>query len=220
MKVIKSRRKSIAITLDKDWEVLVKAPYLTSKNTILTFLEKHKSWIFKRQTEIKSSKKKYVSWELLYFLGEWYSIIYDEKIKKITFDWKNFIIPDSFTYNEIKKWLENFYKKEAKIYIEKRLVFIANINNLDFNSFRITSAKSRWGSCSTRKNLNFVFRLIMASPSVIDYVIVHELAHLKEMNHSKNFWDLVDIISKKIWIEDYKKEKKWLKDNWMKISYI
>ena len=86
----------------------------------------------------------------------------------------------------------DFYKIEARKYIERRINFIAEENNLEFNKLRITSAKTRWGSCSSQKNINFSYRLAMAPIKTIDYVIVHELAHLKEMNHSKKFWTLVE----------------------------
>jgi predicted metal-dependent hydrolase len=86
----------------------------------------------------------------------------------------------------------NFYKKEARKYIEKRIYEIAKQNDLEFNTLKITSAKTRWGSCTSKRNINFSYRLIMAPIKTIDYVIVHELAHLTEMNHSKKFWTLVE----------------------------
>ncbi|MCX6807530.1 MAG: M48 family metallopeptidase, partial [Patescibacteria group bacterium] len=77
-----------------------------------------------------------------------------------------------------------------------------------YKQIRVTSAKKRWGSCSHKGNISFSWRLIMATPSIIDYVIVHELAHLREYNHSKKFWQFVAKI-----IPYYKEQRKWLKDN-------
>jgi predicted metal-dependent hydrolase len=105
-------------------------------------------------------------------------------------------------------------KKEAKEYIKTRVAKIAEKNEFKYNNIRITSAKTRWGSCSSRKNLNFSFFLIGAPKQTIDYVIVHELAHLREMNHSKNFWQIVENI-----MPDYKEHKKWLKENGNKLLF-
>jgi predicted metal-dependent hydrolase len=88
---------------------------------------------------------------------------------------------------------------EAKKYISKRTKEIAEISNLKFNILKITSAKTRWGSCTSKQNVNFSYRIILAPIKTIDYVIIHELAHLKEMNHSKKFWFLVDTISKSLY---------------------
>jgi len=93
---------------------------------------------------------------------------------------------------DASKLFENFYKYEARKYIEERIKFISEKYDLEFNKLRITSAKTRWGSCSSIKNISFSYRLIMAPVKTIDYVIVHELAHLKQMNHSTKFWDLVE----------------------------
>jgi len=118
---------------------------------------------------------------------------------------KNILIFDSekfFTNTKnseiLKELFIKFYKKEAKKYISKKIYEICEILNLSFNKLKITSASSRWGSCNSKKNINFSFRLIMAPKNSIDYVIIHELAHLTEMNHSKDFWNLVEKYSQKI----------------------
>ena len=102
----------------------------------------------------------------------------------------------------------NLYKKRAKNYIIKRVEQIGLKNNFNYKNIKITSAKTRWGSCTSKKNLNFSYRLILVPMKIIDYVIVHELCHLREMNHSKKFWREVGQI-----MPDYKKHDKWLKDN-------
>jgi len=101
------------------------------------------------------------------------------------------------------------YKLKAKEYIPARTKIIANKYWIKYNNIKITSAKTRWGSCTSKRNLNFSYRLILCPEKVIDYVICHELSHLKEMNHSKKFWNEVEKI-----MPDYKEYNKWLKDNW------
>ena len=94
------------------------------------------------------------------------------------------------------------------------------MNDLEYKNIKITSAKTRWGSCSSKKTLNFTFRLIMAPTETIDYVIIHELAHLKEMNHSKKFRNLVEKFAEKIELKNYRIHRKWLKENGNKLYYV
>jgi predicted metal-dependent hydrolase len=125
-------------------------------------------------------------------------LIFDEENNNIYFDGLNFYLHKKHK-NIVKEKLIIFYKLEAKKHIEKRAIEIAQINNLKFNTLKITSAKTRWGSCTSKQNVNFSYRLILAPMKTIDYVIIHELAHLKEMNHSKKFWLLVDNMSKSLY---------------------
>ncbi len=104
-------------------------------------------------------------------------------------------------------------KIKAYEYIIPKTKEIAEKNSLKYNNIKITEAKTRWWSCSSKKNLNFSYRLILTPKKVIDYVITHELAHLKEMNHSKNFWIEVEKM-----MPNYKIHKKRLKEEAMKIS--
>lgn len=90
-----------------------------------------------------------------------------------------------------KRYLTTWYKIQARKTIHDRVKQLSQLAGLSYNTLGITDAQTRWGSCSTDKNLHFNWRLIMAPPPVIDYVIAHELAHLIEMNHSKAFWEKV-----------------------------
>ena len=93
-----------------------------------------------------------------------------------------------------KTELEAFYKQQAHAYIIPRCRELAQEYGFRFQDIRITSAKTRWGSCSSKKNLNFSYRLVMAPRDCIDYVIIHELCHLREMNHGPRFWKQVSQI--------------------------
>lgn len=94
-------------------------------------------------------------------------------------------------------------RMEARVRELNDIHFGKNVNNV-----RLKNAKTRWGSCSTRGNINLSTRLMLAPDDVIDYVIIHELAHLVEQNHSPKFWKLVERA-----MPEYKEKKKWLKDN-------
>ena len=113
-----------------------------------------------------------------------------------------------------KEHLENWYKTQAFDYIAQRVKDYAQITGLRFRIVKINTAQTRWGSCGRKDALNFTWRLIMAPPRVVDYVIVHELMHLKQKNHSHKFWAEVAKI-----IPDYKQDERWLKQNGHLLSW-
>ncbi|MGN0371953.1 MAG: M48 family metallopeptidase [Enterocloster sp.] len=104
--------------------------------------------------------------------------------------------------------LEKHYRREAKKKLEERTAYFAEKMGVTYNRIAVKAAKTRWGSCSAQGNLNFHWKLILMPPQVLDYVVVHELAHRKEMNHSERFWAEVARI-----LPDYKIRRKWLKEN-------
>ena len=104
--------------------------------------------------------------------------------------------------------LEAAYRKEARERLKERADHFAGKMGVDYNRIAIKAAKTRWGSCSTKGNLNFHWKLILMPPEVLDYVVVHELAHRKEMNHSPRFWAEVERI-----LPDYRERRRWLKEN-------
>ena len=97
-------------------------------------------------------------------------------------------------------------KKEAKIYFADKVEYFANIMGLKYSRITITSAKKRFGSCSEKGNISFAYRLMLYPEAAREYVIVHELAHLKEMNHSKKFYEIIALV-----LPDYKNRKRLLK---------
>lgn len=104
--------------------------------------------------------------------------------------------------------LEEWLRKEAKRVIAKRVATIAGEHEFEYFRLSVRDQSSRWGSCSSDKNLNFNWRLSFAPLKVMDYVIIHELAHTIEMNHAKAFWDVVARV-----MPDYKEHRRWLKSN-------
>ncbi len=104
--------------------------------------------------------------------------------------------------------LENRYRNAAKDYFTKRVAFYHQMTGGIYHTITIRDQKSRWGSCSSRGTLSFSYRLMFAPPRVLDYVVVHELCHLTHMNHSADFWGMVQRI-----MPDYRIYKQWLKDH-------
>ena len=108
----------------------------------------------------------------------------------------------------VEKWFEEAaYRREARRRIEERAAYFAEKMGVDYGRIAIKAAKTRWGSCSAKGNLNFHWKLILMPPAVLDYVVVHELAHRIEMNHSPRFWAQVERI-----LPDYRERRKWLKE--------
>lgn len=104
------------------------------------------------------------------------------------------------------------YRRRAKEVFSARAVFFAREMGVKFNHITVREQKTRWGSCSSDCNLNFNWKLILAPSEVLDYVVVHELCHLKEMNHSKAFWEEVKAV-----LPDYEMRRRWLKENGWKL---
>jgi predicted metal-dependent hydrolase len=115
----------------------------------------------------------------------------------------------------IHELLKEWYKQNAKAIIKERVQMWSHTMKLSYNRITIKDQRTRWGSCSTLRNLNFNWRLVMAPLAVLDYVVVHELAHLVEMNHSARFWSIVES-----YFPDFKECKDWLKHNGMTLFYI
>lgn len=95
----------------------------------------------------------------------------------------------------------------AKVIIPDRVAYFAGIMNVTYNRITIREQKTRWGSCSSTGGLNFNWKLVLMPEEILDYVVVHELAHRKEMNHSEAFWSEVEKI-----LPDYKVRRRWLKE--------
>lgn len=104
--------------------------------------------------------------------------------------------------------LEKRYREAAREYIPKRVEYYHTLTGGNYSKITIRDQKTRWGSCSSNGTLSFNYRLMLAPPRVLDYVVVHELCHLTHMNHSIEFWDMVGSI-----LPEYKEYRKWLKDN-------
>ena len=211
-KIIRTKRKTIALQITDDAKLIVKAPFEVSDETIFRVVRKHISWITEKKKEIQSrdpkfSSKEFVSGEGFLYLGRYYKLeIVDGQEELLRFENKFYLsrsaLPDA------KKVFIDWYKKKAYEKISERVRFYSQRSGIKYNKVNITDAQKRWGSCSPKGNLNFSWKLIMAPLSVIDYVVVHELAHIEEKKHSKSFW-----VKVKIMMPDYEKYKNWLNEN-------
>lgn len=212
-KIIRSKRKTLALQVHRDGSVVVRAPLSTMNHEISHFVEKMKKWIEKQQRyfkELPRQQQRMLAHGATYpLLGTQYPIkIANEAAKpEMKFKDHTWHITCS-TEQEGKKLLEAWYKKRARVVFKDRLDHIAKTHNMPYRSLKLSSARTRWGSCSRNKNINLTWRLIMAPLEIIDYVIVHELSHTIHMDHSKKFWNHVQSI-----MPNHLKYKDWLKDH-------
>ena len=190
---------------------MVRAPERASTDCINQTIETNLKWINKKIQEIRSkpqaAEKKFVNGENFLYLGNYYKLkIIDNRGLPFAFE-NEFFLNRRYQSNA-KNLFVDWYKKKAKKIILQRVSFYSKQTGLKCKKIRITNAKSRWGSCSAKNNLNFAWRLIMAPLLVIDYVVVHELAHSEHKNHSQKFWEKVNKL-----FPEFKTAKKWLKQN-------
>ena len=211
-KLTRSKRKTIAIKINEDSRLEVRAPLHISQEKIDSFVNSKEKWIAKHTKEISKKyalKKEFaLNFNDCVFVRGEKNQIHSIKGDTASYDEekKVFYIPELANSYQIKAILIDLYKLIAKSYIHQRVEFFSKQMNVKPTGIRITSAKTRWGSCSGKNSVNFSWKLIMADKKTIDYVIVHELAHIKQHNHSPKFWNIVEEI-----IPDYKKQKEKLK---------
>lgn len=212
----RKRRKTISLQIRNEAEIIISAPYYTTAEEINRFVEEKQNWIHKiiqknKEDSLKIRVKEYNTGEHFLYLGQSYPMeVFFEPFEHagVVF-WNNrFYLNAQGDKDSKKHYFVSWYKKKADVFIRQRVDFFGRMLKLQPESIKITSAQSRWGSCSGDSHLAFSFRLIMAPPDIIDYVIVHELTHIKEKNHAPQFWQRVAEV-----IPAYKKHRRWLKDN-------
>lgn len=172
VEVRRSKRKSAAIKITADMQIVVFVPLYVSDNEIEKMVISKSKWIDEHMLKVQSTVDE------------------RSKLEKITFE-------------QIKELAD-----QAVEYIPKRVKYYAEKENFVYNKITIKNLVSRWGSCSTKGNLNFNCLLMLTPDYVIDYIVVHELCHLREMNHSEKFWAEVEKI-----MPDYQRAELWLKQN-------
>jgi hypothetical protein len=211
----KKRKKTLSLQVRANGTAVIYAPHRTPITEIDKFMREKERWLWRkvsenleRQEEIKA--KKYVTGEIFFFLGEPYPLKIEADspgCDKLAFLCGQFVLASDKVSRGREVFID-WYKKSAQRYIGERVDYFSQALKLIPGGIKISNARSRWGSCSQDNHLHFSWRLIMAPCPVIDYLVVHELAHIQEKNHSGLFWGLVGNT-----IIDYKKQRIWLKDN-------
>jgi predicted metal-dependent hydrolase len=209
----KKRRRTISLQIKESGKIVILAPYHTPKWEIERFIEGNQPWIVEKISEkekqVKEVEKTFLRGEKFLYLGEWYPLEIHEANHKeppLRLSFGNFILNRDHM-EEARDLFVEWYKKEAKEKIAERIAYYSHRVHMFPNGIKITNAKSRWGSCSRDNRLSFSWRIIMASLAVIDYVLIHELVHIREKNHSKKFWANLESI-----LPNYRKHRLWLRE--------
>ncbi len=213
MHIIRSKRKTLGIEVHPGGEVLVRAPLRLSKKVIDSVLEEKQNWIQRKLAEFEKLReahpqKNFIPGENFPYLGERYPLILSDRARpSLALEQDRFILART-ALDRAEAVFEAWYLAEAQRVFTLQLTYYAEITNLQPQRLRLSSARTRWGSCSTSGTISLNWRLILAPPAILDYVILHELAHMKIKNHQRAFWELVEKM-----LPDYIVRRKWLKEN-------
>jgi predicted metal-dependent hydrolase len=229
-KIIRSNRKTIGIIVNADQELLVRSPKRTSIRKIKSLLTKKEDWILKKLAKMAEIKdppkaKEFINGETLLYLGREYKLkliagsdLNELKVNLEQDRIKVYFPAELENDNEKRKaavrdQLISWFRSQANLKINELINDYKKHLDVEPNNVVIKKQRKRWGSCSSKQNLNFNWKIIMAPLEIIEYLVVHELVHLIHPNHSKDYWQTVAEI-----IPDYNEKKEWLRINGRRLT--
>ncbi len=211
-----ARAKNIRVSIKNNTEVILVLPKFVPEFLGLQFLKAQKKWIQKHLVPVSNyqepTKKTYKTGTKIQLFGKKNLKLQLIPSSKSSYDLEppilKLYLKDTNDQNEIKLRLTDFYKSITEVTLYDRVDRFCADLGLNYNRICLKNNKTNWGSCSSKKNLNFNWRIIMAPVEIIDYLVIHEVCHLKQMNHSSKFWNLVESLD-----PNFKAHKKWLREN-------
>ena len=210
--IVRTRRKTFALIVQRDGSLLVRAPLRATEQQIQELVQKKEKWIkgkqeVARQYYHKTLPREYVNGAGFTYLGKSYKLaVVENQPEPLTLSDQFYLSRSALPV--AKSVFKEWYKQHAFQVIAGRVEWYSSRNGYSYQRVRVTEARTRWGSCGPRGSLNFSWRLVMAPMRVIDYVVIHELVHLKEKNHSKAYWNKVKLL-----MPDYQQQIDWLNAN-------
>jgi len=216
----KRRKKTLAIQVTKDGAITLFVPFRTPKREADDFFREREGWIRKqiaRLTEKAKARRerKFLPGETFPYHGEEYPLMAGAphgRAGLVFFNGVFFLGPDNF--DGVREYFVDWYRKAALKELAERVRHYSARTGLTPRRITVTDARTRYGSCSAADRLSFSWRIIMAPLPVMDYVILHELAHIKVKNHSPRYWEFLATIC-----PDWKEQRKWLKENGHKLHF-
>lgn len=206
--IVRSNRKTLALTIDSEAKLVVRAPIQLGEDVIRDFINKKARWITDKQRHVSDYATKQSAFvledgESVLYLGKSYAIL-RKSVQEVTIEGNFLLVPEDMMLEGFAEWM----KAQGEIVISERVDYYANLMGVKYASVKMSEAKRRWGSCGAGNTLNFAWRLVMCPQSVIDYVVVHELSHITYKDHSSKFWTRVATV-----MPSYKEAQDWLRLN-------
>jgi len=221
--LIKSERKNVSISIEPNKKIRVKAPLVLSDEEIMKTVMKKSKWITgklfeMREMENRRYHRQYVNGEAFTYMGRNYSLqlIDDKTIKKPTvklYRGKLYVTTPTRIEEFIRNAIIMWYQDKAKEKIPERVAYYEKFFAEKRGRIIIKDQKKRWASCTKEGTLTFNWKGIIAPANILDYIIVHEMCHLRYMNHSKEFWEMLGRV-----LPDYEIRKEWLMNNGVKLD--
>ena len=207
------RRRTLSLCVEGNGEVVLRVPWRTSTAAIKEFFSRKKPWILKKLHQVAVEQrdripKVFSAGEFFSYLGRRYALRIEENglgAAPLRFVDTTFVL-DRRCRERAKELFVEWYKEQARVLIHERVKHYAEQMQVHPDKERITSSERQWGGCSPRNTLTFSWRLVLAPMEAIDYVVVHELAHLKVRNHSSRFWATVEGV-----LPDFRVRRTWLR---------
>ena len=206
-KIVRSNRKTLSVSIDARARIIVRAPYCFPEARIFSFLKEKEEWILLQQQRAKTNQALFAPENLDGFS---FPLLGSNVVVKLwegrTVRFLNgaLCLPQNNAKARLVKWL----KENAKRIFSECAAFWAEKMGASYTSVSVSSARTRWGTCSAKNELRFSFRLLHARKEAIDYVVVHELSHTFHKNHQKAFWETVERF-----FPEWRKERRYLKQN-------
>ena len=206
--------KRISLALENKNEIIIKTPLKFKSHMLKEIVYEYKEWILKSIQKVPSKNSfDFVSGGVVPFLGVNYpmKLIVNEKMKNVKFSFNDEVFTVEYNencsqYDDFISGLKLFYKFNAQKIIDPLFDEWTYKTQLFPNNIGYRFAKGRWGSCNHLNNISINYKLLQFEKRAIEYVVLHELCHIQEKNHSKKFWDLVAF-----YMHDYKKVENTLK---------
>lgn len=217
-RVIRSeRRKTVCIRVAGDGVPELLVPTFITDMELRHIAGRYAGWIDEHVKSAEELTRSRGDFELkiggtVRCLGEG-RIIRTHPEMTVSYDNEAFYVPEGFEEENLRRAVIQAYKLFARNYLTARTYEIARMMGQNPSAVKVNSAKTRWGSCSSRGSVNYTWYAVMADREAVDYIIIHELCHMRHMNHSKAFWDEV-----RKWCPEYERMKDELKEEWREIQ--
>ena len=212
--LIRTERKTIALIVDRDGQLIVRAPKKASVRSIEAFIQEKESWILRKQQEMAAAERTKpligVEGERLPFCGT-VLVFHFTDTEFIEVDGDALWLPTGTELSDIRLWIQ----EQAQEKLTENLLRRSAEMGLSCRGPKLSNAKGRWGSCSGQNVIRLSWRLVLCPPEVMDYVVVHELCHVLHKNHSREFWAAVEQ-----YCPEWRAHRRWLREHGEVMEYL